>query len=167
MRHKRHISHFGRKSGPRKALIRGLVSSLVEHGRIRTTVVKAKELRRHVERAVTLGKKGTLHARRVLLSRYPNESTVTSIINDLAPRFRERPGGYTRIIKVGHRPGDCAEMAMIEFVDHKPAAAAEGDSAQKEAAVDQKKLERKAWKKRKRLNQLQTQARRVSWAAQR
>jgi large subunit ribosomal protein L17 len=68
MRHKRQIAYFGRKSGPRKALLRGLVDAIVEHGRIKTTVAKAKELRRHVERAVTMGGKGTLHARRVLLS---------------------------------------------------------------------------------------------------
>jgi large subunit ribosomal protein L17 len=118
MRHKRKVKHFSRKSGPRKALIRGLVTSLVEHERISTTVEKAKELRRHVERAVTLAKNNTLAARRLLLSRYPNDNTVNSLLTNIAPRFASRPGGYTRIIKKGRRPGDAAEMAFIEFVDY-------------------------------------------------
>lgn len=118
MRHKRRVKHFSRKSGPRKALVRGLVTSLVEHGRISTTVEKAKELRRHVERAITLAKKNTLAARRLLLSRYPNVKAVEALVADIAPRFSTRPGGYTRIIKIGRRPGDTAEMAFIEFVDY-------------------------------------------------
>lgn len=118
MRHRRRVKHFSRKSGARKALIRGLVESLVEHGRIKTTVEKAKEARRHVERAITLGKKGTLAARRLILARYPQVEVMTSIVNDLSVRFKDRPGGYTRIIKLGKRPGDMAEMAYIEFVDY-------------------------------------------------
>jgi large subunit ribosomal protein L17 len=117
MRHKRRTKTFSRKPGPRKALIRGLVNSLVEHGRITTTVDKAKELRRHIERAITIGKKQDLATRRLLLSKYPNQNTVSTILDDLSQRFSERPGGYTRIIKIGRRPGDTAEMAFIEFVD--------------------------------------------------
>ena len=120
MRHNAKVATFGRKTGPRRALLRGLVNSLVEHGRIKTTLAKAKELRRHVEPAVTMGKKNTLHARRLLLARYPNEKTVTMIMSDIAPRFASRPGGYTRILKLGQRPGDRAEMAFIEFVDYVP-----------------------------------------------
>lgn len=118
MRHRSQVAHFGRGHDARRALVRGLVSSLVEHGRIETTVAKAKELRRHAERAVTLAKKGTLDARRLLLSRFPNEITVRSLMSDLAPRFKDRNGGYTRIIKVGKRLGDKAEMALIEWVDY-------------------------------------------------
>ncbi len=118
MRHKVVKHSFGRKQGPRKALIRGLVDALVENGRIKTTVVKAKELRRHVERAITTGKTGTVHARRVLLSKYPNKNTVKKVVDDLGVRFKDRPGGYTRIIKLGARPGDMADMAYIEFVDY-------------------------------------------------
>lgn len=118
MRHRVDKHSFGRKSGPRKALMRGLVDSLVENGRIKTTVTKAKELRRYVEKAVTIGKKGDVHSRRVLLSKYPNKNTVSTIVDDLSKRFQERPGGYTRIIKLGDRPGDKAEMAFIEFVDY-------------------------------------------------
>lgn len=116
--HRRRVKHFDRKSGPRKALLRGLVTSLIEHGRITTTVDRAKEVRRHVEKAITLGKKGDLATTRLLLSRYPNKEAVATIVKDLAPRFKTRPGGYTRIIKIGRRPGDTAEMAFLEFVDY-------------------------------------------------
>lgn len=116
--HRRRVKHFDRKSGPRKALLRGLVISLIEHGRITTTVDRAKEARRHVEKAITLGKKGDLATTRLLMSRYPNKDAVASIIKDIAPRFKSRPGGYTRIIKIGRRPGDTAEMAFLEFVDY-------------------------------------------------
>lgn len=117
-RHNRRVKHFDRKSGPRKALLRGLVVSLVEHERIATTVEKAKELRRHVERAITIGKKNDLSARRLLISRIANSGTADKIISNLSPRFKNRNGGYTRIIKIGRRPGDTAEMAFIEFVDY-------------------------------------------------
>jgi large subunit ribosomal protein L17 len=116
--HRRRVKHFSRKSGPRKALLKGMVESLMEHGRIATTVDRAKEVRRHAEKAITLGKKGDLATRRLLLARYPNKDVVESIITDISPRFKTRPGGYTRIIKIGRRPGDTAEMAFLEFVDY-------------------------------------------------
>lgn len=135
MRHKAATAHLGRSTKPRKALLRNLVNSLVEHGRIKTTVTKAKELRRHVERAVTLGKKGTLHARRVLLSKYPNQQTVDSIMKEISPRFQSRPGGYTRIIKLSARRGDCAELAFIEWVDYElPKIEAKSDKSKKSPA---------------------------------
>jgi large subunit ribosomal protein L17 len=118
MRHRRKNRHFGRKTTALKALWRGLIISIVEHGRITTTVDKAKELRRHVEPMITLGKKNDLASRRLLLSRVPNKETVNSIMTDLSPRFKDRNGGYTRIIKIGRRPGDTVEMAFIEFVDY-------------------------------------------------
>lgn len=118
MRHRRKVKHFSRGSNPRKALLRGLVVSLVEHGRIKTTVAKAKELRGHVETAITLGKKGDLNSRRLLMSRYPNKATVETIMTDLSVRFKSRPGGYTRVLKLTNRPGDCAPQAFIEFVDY-------------------------------------------------
>ena len=159
MKHRARVSTFGRKQGPRKALLRGLVNSLVEHGRIKTTLAKAKELRRHVERAVTIGKKGTLHAHRVLLSRYPNEATVSTLVKDLGPRFKSRPGGYTRILKIGPRPGDKAEMAYIEFVDYqaKPVTAVE----QATADASMKRVARAAELKKKRIRKLQSDARRT------
>lgn len=117
-RHNRRVKHFNRKPTARKALIRGLMVSLVEHGRIKTTVDKAKEVRRHIEKAITAGKSGDLAARRLLLSRIANDSAVDSIVTDIAQRMKARPGGYTRIIKIGRRPGDQAEMAFLEFVDY-------------------------------------------------
>lgn len=162
MRHRARVSTFGRKTGPRKALIRGLVTSLVEHGRIKTTLAKAKELRRHVERAVTVGKAGTLHSRRVLLARYPNEATVDTILSEVSPRFQTRPGGYTRILKLGTRPGDRAEMAYIEWVDFAPKAKAEQvEKLEAVAVVDKKKLARAKELKKKRLRKLQEDARKV------
>ncbi len=117
--HKQKSSSFGRHRGPRKALLRGLVSSLVEKERIKTTLAKAKCVQPLVEKAVTMGKKNNIHARRLLFSRYPNKKTVGKIINVLSPRFKTRPGGYTRIIKLGYRSGDQAPVAYLEFVDYK------------------------------------------------
>lgn len=111
-------SSFGRHRGPRKALIRGLVNSLVEKERIKTTVPKAKCIRPLIERAITTGKQANIHARRLLLSRYPNKKTVDKIMNILSPRFKDRQGGYTRIIKLGFRSGDQAPLAYLEFVDY-------------------------------------------------
>lgn len=134
--HRRRVKTFSRKSGPRKALLRGILNSLVEHGRITTTVDRAKEVRRHIEKAITLGKKGDLATRRLLLSRFPNQGVVNTIVTDLAVRFKTRPGGYTRIIKIGRRPGDTAEMAFLEFVDY--------DYEAKVAAKETKEVAEKA-----------------------
>lgn len=167
MRHNVDKHTFGRKQGPRIALLRGLVSSLVKHGRIKTTLPKAKELRRHVEKAITIGKGGTLHSRRLLLSRYPNEEAVKTIVSDLSVRFKTRPGGYTRIIKLGCRAGDKAEMAYIEFVDFKvPEATSEevvkGDADSRERSRQVAKSVKKA---RKLSRKLQGTARRVNRGA--
>lgn len=145
--HRRRVKHFDRKSGPRKALLRGLVTSLIEHGRITTTVDRAKEVRRHVEKAITLGKKGDLATTRLLMSRFPNKEAVTTIMKDLAPRFKTRPGGYTRIIKIGRRPGDTAEMAFLEFVDYDfeaKTAKTEEKAAKAEAKTAKKTVAKKA-----------------------
>lgn len=120
MRHKVHSHSFSRRGGPRKALIKGLVISLVESGRIRTTLAKAKELKRHVERAITIGKKGDLGSIRLLVGRFGCADTARTIIKDLGPRFKTRAGGYTRILKLNARAGDNAPMAFIEFVDYVP-----------------------------------------------
>lgn len=123
MRHRSKRHNFHRRPGPRVALIRGMVYSLVEHGRIKTTVARAKEVRRHVERAITVAKRGGLHARRLLLSRFPNDATVETLTGDLQKRFAKREGGYTRILKIGARAGDQSDMAFLEFVDYEPAKA--------------------------------------------
>ena len=141
--HRRRVKTFDRKSGPRKALLRGLMSSLVEHGRIATTVDRAKEVRRHIEKAITLGKKGDLATRRLLMSRIPNEGVVNSIVTDLSVRFKARPGGYTRIIKIGRRPGDTAEMAFLEFVDF-DSTKAKGDKTEKAEKTTEKTAKKAA-----------------------
>ncbi|HMN69462.1 MAG TPA: 50S ribosomal protein L17 [Bdellovibrionales bacterium] len=130
MRHRSKRHNFHRRPGPRVALIRGMVYSLVENGRIKTTVARAKEIRRHVEKAITLGKRGGLNARRLLLSRLPNDNGVEILTGDLPKRFAKREGGYTRIVRVGARAGDQADMAFLEFVDYKPEAKA-GDETVK------------------------------------
>lgn len=161
MRHRVDKHSFGRKSGPRKALMRGLVDSLVENGRIKTTVTKAKELRRYVEKAVTIGKPGDVACRRVLLSKYPNKNTVSTIVDSISPRFKDRPGGYTRIIKLGVRPGDAAEMAFIEFVDYQYPQ--EGDSAVQgdtEAKAKLRAAERKRAAKKKHIRKIANESRR-------
>jgi len=145
--------------------MKGLVNSLVEHGRINTTVAKAKELRRHVEKAITLGKSGDMHARRLLMSRYNNENTVKTIVEDLSKRFKARPGGYTRIIRNGFRPGDNADMALIEFVDYKLPEKSDGDTKVKGDKGAVKKAKANAKVKAtsgKTLRKLQSKARQVS-----
>jgi large subunit ribosomal protein L17 len=132
----------------------------VEHGRIKTTLAKAKELRRHVEKAVTLGKDQTLHSQRLLLSRYPNEKIVSIIMKDLAPRFKDRKGGYTRILKIGARPGDNAEMAYIQFVDYQ--APEKTEVTMKDAAKAKKAVAKAVVAKKKRVRKLQSEARRES-----
>jgi large subunit ribosomal protein L17 len=162
MRHRVKTHSFGRRPDARKALLRGLVDSIVEHGRIKTTVAKAKELRRHVEKAITYGKKDSVHARRILAAKYPNPKTVTSIFNDLSKRFLTRPGGYTRIIKIGARPGDKAEMAFIEFVDYQlpPVETENTVKADKEKEVVAAKVLKKSEQKRKTLRKIQSASRR-------
>ncbi|MFZ4403417.1 MAG: 50S ribosomal protein L17 [Pseudobdellovibrionaceae bacterium] len=148
--HRRRIKHFSRTSGPRKALLRGLVVSLVENERIKTTVDRAKEVRRHIEKAVTIGKKGDLSTRRLLLSRYPHQDVVKKIVDDLSVRFKTRLGGYTRVIKIGRRPGDTAEMAFLEFVDYDFSKKNQIDGLVTESNVDtNKKVSKEALKAKK------------------
>ncbi len=136
--HRRLVKHFGRKFKARKALLRGLMKSLVEHGRIKTTLLKAKETRRQIEKAITLGKKANLNATRVLSARLADSDAALALVKDIAPRFKERPGGYTRIIKIGARPGDKAEMAFLEFVDYDWKSKETASSATKTAAKGKK-----------------------------
>ena len=117
MRHLKAGRKFGRTSAHRKALFRNLVGALIERERISTTLSKAKELRGKVERTITLGKKGTLHARRQAFKLAPQKEAVQKVFGPLADRYANRPGGYTRIIKIGPRRGDNASMVFIELVD--------------------------------------------------
>lgn len=116
MRHLKAGRKLGRTSAHRKALFRNLVTALIERERIRTTLAKAKELRSKVEKTITLGKKGTLHARRRALRSVAEKETLKKLFGPLAERYADRNGGYTRIIKIGNRRGDEAPMAFIELV---------------------------------------------------
>ena len=107
---------LSRYKDQRKALMRGLTGELIQHERITTTLAKAKETRIVAEKLITHGKKGTLHHRRLALAQIPNKTVVKKVFDDVAPRYAERAGGYTRIIKIGRRQGDGAEMAVIELV---------------------------------------------------
>lgn len=126
MRHRRTGRKFGRDASHRKALFSNLAGSLFEHGRIRTTEAKAKELRPIAEQLITLARKdpGDVAAQRQAVAYLRSKDAVHRLFHEVAPRFTERPGGYTRIIKLGPRPGDAAPMAYIELVDHEPVARA-------------------------------------------
>lgn len=122
MRHGMKGRKLSRTSSQRKALFAGLAVALVRHEQIRTTLPKAKDLRPIVERLVTLSRRGDLHARRQLVAFLRDEAAAAKLIDTLGPRYQQRPGGYTRILKAGFRNGDAAAMAVIEFVDRDVAA---------------------------------------------
>lgn len=117
MRHKMGGRKLNRTSSHRKALFKNLANALIKHEQIKTTLPKAKELRPIVERLITLGRKGGLHANRQIISKIGQSENVSKLLDSLAKRFADRPGGYIRIIKAGFRYGDNAPMAIIEFVD--------------------------------------------------
>tara|TARA_B100002019_G_scaffold15033_1_gene11931 strand:+ start:393 stop:1058 length:666 start_codon:yes stop_codon:yes gene_type:complete len=117
MRHGKKIAHLGRTASHRKAMMANMASSLIEHKRINTTVAKAKALKKFVEPLITKAKSDTTHNRRVVFSALRNKYAVSELFRDIAERVADRPGGYTRIIKVGSRLGDNASMALIELVD--------------------------------------------------
>jgi large subunit ribosomal protein L17 len=122
MRHAKTGRKLGRDSSHRKAMYANLACSLIEHGRIKTTEAKAKAVKPFAEQMITLGRRGDLHARRQALSVLRTQEIVHKLFADVGPRMAERPGGYTRIIKIGHRAGDAAEMVYLELVDYDPAA---------------------------------------------
>lgn len=118
MRHGRKDNHLGRKAGHRRALLANLAVSLIMHKRITTTLAKAKELRKYLEPLVTKSKVDSTHSRRIVFSYLNNKEAVTELFREISAKIVDRPGGYLRIIKLGNRQGDNAEMAMIEFVDY-------------------------------------------------
>lgn len=120
MRHRMANRKLGRTSAHRKALFRNQLTALFTHERITTTVAKAKELRPLAEKMVTLARTGTLHGRRRVLRMISDKDVVRRLYDDIAPRFVDRPGGYTRIMRLGRRQGDGAEIAIIEFIDYEP-----------------------------------------------
>ncbi len=120
MRHQRAGKKLGRDSAHRRALYANLAGALIEHGRIKTTEAKAKAVKPIAEQMITLGRRGDLHARRQALAFLRSPDVVHKLFSDVGPRFADRPGGYSRIVKIGPRPGDAAPMAYLELVDFVP-----------------------------------------------
>jgi large subunit ribosomal protein L17 len=145
MRHLKSGRKLNRSSAHRRALFRNLVTSLLQHEHLQTTDAKAKELRRWAERMITLGKRGTLHARRQALAFVRSRSVVAKLFDDIAPRFSTRPGGYTRITKLGTRRGDAAPVSLIELTERGDRARSEADKKrERRRRAQQKKDERAA-----------------------
>jgi len=117
MRHRKSGRKLGRNSAHRKAMYRNMAASLLTHETIKTTLPKAKELRRVVEPLITLAKEDGASRRRLAFDRLRDEAAVGKLFNELGPRFKERPGGYLRILKMGFRPGDSAPMALVQLLD--------------------------------------------------
>ena len=124
MRHGISQRKLSRKSGHRTALFRNMSAALIKHEQIVTTLAKAKDLRRVMDKYITLAKKGDLNSRRIAASRMRDEAMVKKLFDVLGPRYKDRPGGYLRILKMGHRAGDAAPMAYVELVDRPELAAA-------------------------------------------
>jgi large subunit ribosomal protein L17 len=146
MRHKVAGRGFGRNAHQRKALLRCLVTSLIEHLKIETTAAKAKEAKRMAERIITLGRRGDLHSRRIALSRIPNNKIISKLFTEIAPKIT-RTSGYLRLVKTRLRAGDSADMAILEFADYdllKPE-----KKEKKEKKEEKKKEEKKESKKKK------------------
>jgi len=122
VRHQKSGRKLGRDASHRKALYANLTSALIEHGRIRTTEAKAKEVRPIAEQMITLGKRGDVHAHRQAVAFLRSKSVAHTLFAEVAPRFADRPGGYTRIVRIGPRQGDSAPMAYLELVDFEPKA---------------------------------------------
>ncbi len=131
MRHRKSGRKLGRNSSHRKAMFRNMATSLVRHEMIKTTVPKAKELRRVVEPLITLAKVDGVANRRLAFNRLRDKEAVGKLFNDLGPRFKDRPGGYLRILKTGPRPGDAAPMAIVQLVDGPVSEPAETEPADK------------------------------------
>jgi large subunit ribosomal protein L17 len=152
MRHRQSGKRLGRNTSHRKAMLRNMVTSLLEHEKITTTDARAKELRPIAEKLITLAKRGDLHARRLVTEVVRDRKTVAKLFERIAPRFADRPGGYTRIIKLGHRLGDNAALSMISLVEEeyapkakkkapKPAPAAKPSPAPVAAPVEPAAIE--------------------------
>ena len=124
MRHRRSGRKLGRDASHRKALYANLASALIEHGRIKTTAAKAKEVRPIAEQMITLARRGGVPARRQALAYLRSQDVVHKLFSEIGPRFADRPGGYSRIVRIGPRQGDAAEMVYLELVDYTPEAPA-------------------------------------------
>lgn len=135
MRHGNGYRKLNRTHEHRKAMFANMVSSLIEHEQIKTTLPKAKELKRIADKIITLGKRGDLHARRLAAAEIKQEAAVAKLFDTLGPRYKDRNGGYTRVLKAGFRYGDASPMAIIELVDRDASAKGAGDKARVEAEL--------------------------------
>lgn len=144
MRHKSSGRLFGRTANQRKALLKGIVSSLLEYQRIETTLAKAKAAKAIAERIVTMGIKGDLHSKRLVLSYVPNRVVVAKLFSEIAPRFSNRNGGYLRIVQTRNRVNDGAPMAVLEFIDYE---SIKKPKEEKKAKAEKKTEEKKEEKK--------------------
>jgi large subunit ribosomal protein L17 len=157
MRHQKRINHLSRKKGHREAMLSNMAASLILHKRINTTLAKAKALRTYIEPLITRSKTDTTHSRRIVFSYLQNKNSVATLFKEVAPKIGDRPGGYTRILKLGHRAGDAAEMCLMELVDFSEMLP--GGKQEKEAAKQKtrrgrgkKKAEAKAGEKKQKAN---------------
>ncbi len=151
MRHGKKHNHLGRTTSHRKAMLANMASSLIKHKRISTTLAKAKALRVYVEPLITKSKNDTTHSRRTVFAYLQDKETVTELFRDVAAKVANRPGGYTRIIKLNNRLGDNAEMALIELVDY-------NEVYGKDAAAEEKKTTRRGRSKTKKADAPATEA---------
>jgi large subunit ribosomal protein L17 len=142
MRHRVDGRLFGRTANQRKALLKGIVASLLEHERIETTVAKAKEVRRIAERIITLGIKGDLHSKRLALSYLSNRAAMSKLFGEIAPRLSGRNGGYLRIIQTRNRVNDSSPMAVLEFVDYEDIRKSKEVKKSKEKKTEKKETEK-------------------------
>lgn len=144
MRHGNKVNHLGRTYAHRKALLKNMANSLIAHKRIQTTLAKAKELRKYVEPIITKSKLDTMHSRRTVFAYLQSKDAVKELFTEIAPRIATRPGGYTRILKLGARQGDNAEMALIELVDYNEYLAGAGvASGEKKTATRRRRAGKK------------------------
>jgi large subunit ribosomal protein L17 len=147
MRHKNIHRKFGREAQHRMAMLRNQVTSVIEHERITTTDMKAKEVRKMVEKVITLGKRGDVHARRLAFKTVRSRDMIAKLFGEIAERFRTRPGGYTRIVKIGNRVGDAAPMSILELIPgDAPAATTGSDKPTKEAKAKKEPKAKKSAK---------------------
>ncbi|MBI4824166.1 MAG: 50S ribosomal protein L17 [Nitrospirae bacterium] len=136
MRHKVAGRLFGRTANQRKALLRGLLHSLIQHQKIETTLAKAKEIRKIAEKVISMGIKGDLHSKRLALSYVPDRAVMSKLFAEIAPRFSGRNGGYLRIVKTRTRVNDRAQMAVLEFIDYEPPKKAEKKKTVEKPPID-------------------------------
>lgn len=143
MRHSRVINHLGRTSSHRKAMLANMATSLILHKRITTTTAKAKALRTYVEPIITKSKDDSTHSRRVVFSYLRDKEAVAVLFREISPKISERPGGYTRILKTGHRIGDNADMCILELVDYNEAMLGGGEAAKTKTTRRRKSTKKK------------------------